>query len=86
MVGTNKGKPCVWYKITVEEEIREKRETTDADGNRRTEYHNVWKKMVEDERFHDFYLQDGTVGIVLFLFISPFPHPLIRVMVRASFC
>jgi len=49
------GIPCVYYNVVVEEERVEHR--TDSEGRRQR--HIVWHVICRDERFVDFYLQDG---------------------------
>ena len=49
------GKPCVYYHVKVEQEFEDIRR--DAEGNTHSTYR--WQTVVEDERFVDFYLQDG---------------------------
>ena len=48
------GKPCVYYKIEIEQEWRV-REVNDEDGSSTT--HDEWETVVEDELCRDFYLQ-----------------------------
>ena len=49
------GKPCVYYRVKVEQEFEDIRR--DNEGNTHRSFR--WQTIVEDERFVDFYLQDG---------------------------
>ena len=50
------GKPCVYYRVKVEQEFEEIRE--DQDGREQRSFR--WKTIATDEQFTDFFLQDGT--------------------------
>ncbi len=52
-------RPCVWYRVVVEEERTREVHSTDANGNRRSHTEHYWVEVARDERMADFYLQDG---------------------------
>jgi len=54
------GKPCVYFHIKVEEEIRVKE--VDAEDGAVT-YRTEWQEIAEAEQCRDFYIQDGVVKI-----------------------
>lgn len=53
------GRPCVYYRVKVEQEFEELDE--DQDGRIRRSFR--WKTIATDEQFVDFYLQDGASKI-----------------------
>ena len=70
MAGTNyfapgSGKPCVWYRTNVYEERREVKRRQDQDGNWYEDVEHRWHHIAKDERFVDFYLQDGTSKVFI---------------------
>lgn len=58
-VAPGSGRPCVWYRVRVEEELVRMREERDDDGTVRMVRQLYWKQIARAERFQDFYLQDG---------------------------
>ena len=59
------GQPCVWYRTNVYEERREVRRRQDQDGNWYEDVDHRWHHIAKDERFVDFYLQDGTSKVFI---------------------
>lgn len=58
------GRPCVWYRVTVSEErIRMREERNAETGEVRMIREEYWEQICKDERFMDFYLQDGTAKL-----------------------
>jgi len=61
--------PCVWFRIRISEEWKEKYTVRVERGN--GEFKNeqrvrkVWKQVVDEERFCDFYLQDGLAKVFI---------------------
>jgi hypothetical protein len=51
--------PCVYFRIRIQEEWKEEYFVT-IEGRRERRIRNVWKQVCDEERFCDFYLQDGT--------------------------
>lgn len=54
------GKPCVYYCITIEEEIKV---TEYDDESGATSSRTEWKTICTDEQCRDFYIQDGNVKL-----------------------
>jgi len=50
--------PCVYFRLRIQEEWREVYFVT-IEGRRERRVRNVWKQVCDEERFCDFYLQDG---------------------------
>jgi hypothetical protein len=56
--------PCVYYWASVEEEERHWRETRDQNGNvNGGHWEYRWVTVVQEEKYCDFYLQDGTAKV-----------------------
>ena len=72
----------MWYRVKVYEERIRRNVTTDADGNRRENISHYWHLLVDDERFTDFYLQDGAHK----LFINGSNRGLCRIQVHTKHC
>lgn len=54
--------PCVYFRIRISEEWREVY-YVNVDGRRERCVRKTWKQVCDEERFTDFYLQDGTTKI-----------------------